>query len=187
MMKIKTGFEKPRQTPPLEEYWRLIVDAALNDAALPVHIRPGSVKLRHESIERLRSESDEVKQLLLIEENSAGGRRTEPGPAPPPLGLKKAEKKQPDIDAFIEAFIDGLNETERKALLRIASAEDPSSLKTELKETAAAGLSMPELIIDGINEKFMDAFGDLLIENGKEGPCIAEEYRERLPPRKKES
>ncbi|MDR1174922.1 MAG: hypothetical protein LBK83_05570 [Treponema sp.] len=179
MMKIKTGFEKPRQTPPLEEYWRLIADAALNDAAPPAHIRPGSVKLRHESIERLRSESDEVKQLLLIEENSAEGRKTDPVHAPPPPGVKRAEKKQPGI----KTFIDGLNETERKVLFRIASAEDPSFLKTELKETAVAGFSMPELLIDGINEKFMDAFGDLLIENREEGPCIAEEYRERLRPR----
>ncbi|MDR1446908.1 MAG: hypothetical protein LBI90_08445 [Treponema sp.] len=182
-LKIITGFEKPRQTPPLEEYWRLIADAALSNAAGPVQIRPGSVKLRHESIERLRSESDEVKQLLLVEENSAGGRTKESGHAPPPPGLKKTEKKQSGINAFI----DGLNGTERKALLRIASAGDPSSLKTELKETAAAGFSMPELLIDSINEKFMDAFGDLLIENGKEVPRIAEEYREKLTRRAKES
>ncbi|MDR0656793.1 MAG: hypothetical protein LBG22_10805 [Treponema sp.] len=181
-LKIKTGFEKPRQAPPLEEYWRLIADAALNNAAFPVHIWPGSVKLRHESIERLRSESDEVKQLLLIEENSAGGGKTEGGHETPPPGLKKTEKKQSGIDAFIG----GLNETERKALFCIASAEDPSSLKTELGETAAAGFSMPELLIDSINEKFMDAFGDLLIENGKEGPCIAEEYRGKLPSQAKE-
>ncbi|MDR1655213.1 MAG: hypothetical protein LBR96_04375 [Treponema sp.] len=176
-LKIKTGFEKPRQTPPLEEYWRLIADAALNDAALPVQTGPGSVKLRHESIERLRSESDEVKQLLLIEDNSAAGRTAKPNHAPPPPGLKKTEKNKSGMNAFIG----GLNETERKALLRIAAAEDPSSLKTELEQTAAAGLSMPELLIDSINEKFMDAFGDLLIENRKEGPCIAEEYREILP------
>jgi hypothetical protein len=168
-LKIKTGFEKPRQAPPLEEYWRLIADAALNDAALPMHIGPGSAKLRHESIERLRSESDEVKQLLLIEEKEVQSEKTKPE-------LKKTEKNQPGINAFIE----GLNETERKALLCIAVAEDSAVLKTELEAIAAAGLSMPELLIDGINEKFMDAYGDLLIENTEEGPRIAEEYREKL-------
>jgi hypothetical protein len=177
LMKIKTGFEKPRQTPPLDEYWRLMADAALNDAAPPALPGPGSVKLRHESIERLRSESDEVKQLLLIEENSPADPKTKPGGEPLPE-LKKTEKKRPGMNAFI----DGLDGTERKALLLIAAAKDPVSLKAELKEIAAEGLSMPEMLIDSINEKFMDAFGDLLIVNGKEGPRVAEEYLDSLQP-----
>jgi hypothetical protein len=76
----------------------------------------------------------------------------------------------------LAAFLGGLGALEAAALALIAG-EEP---KEALDALARRHGTMAEPVIDGVNEKFLDAFGDLLIETMDERPRIAAEYKETV-------
>jgi hypothetical protein len=70
------------------------------------------------------------------------------------------------------AFVAGLDPVKAAALRLIASGEGREALDALAREHGA----MTELIIDDVNEQFLDAFGDLLVETTGDAPRIAGEY-----------
>ncbi|OUC13240.1 MAG: hypothetical protein B0A82_18285 [Alkalinema sp. CACIAM 70d] len=73
-------------------------------------------------------------------------------------------------------FVHQLPHYELQALCAIAQSTNPAST---LKQIAESNLTMPELLIDAINEQALEAIGDLILETTSETntPIIAQEYR----------
>ena len=74
------------------------------------------------------------------------------------------------------AFLEGLGAVE-SAVLGLIAGEKP---KEALDALARRHGIMTEPLVDGINEKFLDAFGDLLVETMDEAPRIVAEYKETV-------
>lgn len=74
-------------------------------------------------------------------------------------------------------FIHQLPQSELEALSAIVTQPNPSAT---LKQIAEASLTMPELLIDSINERAIDTVGDLIIETGSNTPTVAPEYLETV-------
>jgi phage shock protein A len=68
---------------------------------------------------------------------------------------------------------------EFQALCAIALEENPTSV---LKHLAESNLTMPEMLIDTINEQALEAIGDLILEAGHDAAStiIAQEYRDEV-------
>ncbi|NJR49352.1 MAG: hypothetical protein HC780_07030 [Leptolyngbyaceae cyanobacterium CSU_1_3] len=68
-----------------------------------------------------------------------------------------------------------LSESQFQALRAIAEQTNPNPT---LKKIAENNLTMPELLIDGINEQALDTIGDMILEpgSGSTVPTIAQEY-----------
>lgn len=77
------------------------------------------------------------------------------------------------------SFVTHLNEPELQVLTAIILQSDPLST---IKKIAEDNITMPELLIDSINECALDTIGDLIIEPGTESIplCIIEEYSTQL-------
>jgi hypothetical protein len=185
-------------------------DAGGPAEAAPVagrRFRPGPkpVQLRLEFLDRLRTESDEVRELLMIEEKLEEEKLGEEGKlGVTPSAARESvlrDKKQhggspgkgrgtewkPKGRGGVEkdvgrgggteetgGFWEGLEVLEREAL-RVILKEDPAG--RELDNWARTEGVMAELLIDGINEKFLELFGDLLVETVDEGTRIQPEYK----------
>jgi TolA-binding protein len=76
-----------------------------------------------------------------------------------------------------QRFFGQLQEPELQALRAIAKQPNPSPA---LKLIAETNLTMPELLIDGINERAMDTIGDLVIDPSSSSPVVAPEYQEAV-------
>jgi hypothetical protein len=224
--KLKTGYEKPRQAPPLEDPWRNIADAVLEgrdgrDLAAPARypgaparntppdqgpavspepwpmeagytgprsavsvlpFHPAPLRLSFGSIDRLREESDRVRELLLRGEDAAGPGETAEAPEPrPPAGGRLPGSSETlqngpvrGEGGGVTAFLEGLDGIGAAVLGLIAGGEP----KEALDALARRHGTMTEPLIDGINERFLQAFGDLLVETMDEAPRIVAEYKE---------
>jgi hypothetical protein len=193
--KLRTGYEKPRQVPPLETVWRDIADAVLDGRggqAGQVHgasaVPPGApLQLSFSFVDRLREESDQVRDLLHSESaDEAPAPQTQRNPAalerprektalPAPGGGTAPANSVAHANSMA-AFVAGLDPVAAAALRLIASGEGREALDALAREHGA----MTELIIDGVNEQFLDAFGDLLVETTDDAPRIAGEYAEMM-------
>ncbi len=123
----------------------------------PVHVD-------REAINRIRTEASETQEKLIIPEDEV----ILDHPA------EKVEMK-PSVtshDDVWSAFASVLTDTEMAALRVILLEED-------IKKFADAHGIMLEVLLDGINEKAMDAVGDTLIEID-ETVTLYEEYKEKL-------
>jgi septal ring factor EnvC (AmiA/AmiB activator) len=76
-------------------------------------------------------------------------------------------------------FRSQLQGCEFEALRAIVLEENPAST---LKRLAEEYLTMPELLIDGINERALEAIGDIILEPGSStgDTIVAEEYRDQV-------
>jgi predicted nucleic acid-binding Zn-ribbon protein len=74
-------------------------------------------------------------------------------------------------------FLHQLPDPEVKALIAISEHSNPSPV---LKQIAEDHLTMPELLIDSINEWAMDTIGDLVIDPSANAPIVAPEYAETV-------
>ena len=217
--RLANGLELKGRTPPLGDVWKGVADSALGLAgAAPASSNlPGPVlalyetgrvgprapvrppgpggrqmKLLESRIEKLRADSDAVRDLLKVEEEagqngpaglpsaargeSSGGPEERKGPRSGPLNAAKApatdaQAESPDA-ALIQGFLKGLDNTGREAL-RIIAGEG----KSGLEDLARKSGTMPELLIDRINAAFLARFADLLIDTVDEKPAIQSEYR----------
>lgn len=122
----------------------------------PVHVD-------RESVRRIRSQSLETQEKLIVPENEeVCSSPVEPAQLDPPAPVS-------DVWA---AFTSALTDTEMGALRAILCEKD-------VKAFARANGVMLEVLLDGINEKAMDTIGDTLLEID-ETVTVYDEYRDKL-------
>jgi hypothetical protein len=168
----KIGIKAGVNRKPLEEPWKSMAEGGI--VKLPISRQ----RVRPERLDTLRRESDAVRELLAVPPpppDRQALQNTEPvftvraSPGQTAPGRAKAR-----TEGAFALFLASLSETEREALRAIdREREEPGAF-------ARAGFSMPEIIIDGINARFMEMFGDLLITSMDETHEIQAEYREEL-------
>ncbi|MBD2022501.1 hypothetical protein H6F43_20175 [Leptolyngbya sp. FACHB-36] len=88
--------------------------------------------------------------------------------------LSKSEKSA-DLPAEWTQFMLQLPEYEFQVLKAIVEQPNPAPL---IKQVAEANLTMPELLLDSINERALDTIGDLIIDSGNGRPAaIVRDYQ----------
>jgi predicted nucleic acid-binding Zn-ribbon protein len=103
-------------------------------------------------------------------------------PATKPPTTTKARNKPADTNGLSQewrVFKGKLQPYEFQALCAIALEENPTSV---LKQLAESNLTMPEMLIDTINEQALESIGDLILEAGHDAAStiIAQEYRDEV-------
>ena len=83
--------------------------------------------------------------------------------------------QEPNLDATWTKFATLLPKYEVQALTAIVRHARPAQ---RLKQIAEANLTMPELLIDSINERALEVVGDIILEPSAQTgvPVIAQEY-----------
>ncbi|WP_421659370.1 tellurite resistance TerB C-terminal domain-containing protein [Leptothermofonsia sp. ETS-13] len=94
-------------------------------------------------------------------------------PTPEPA---KSEKPAPELADGWDELIEQLPEYEFQVLRAIVEQNNPAGL---IKKIAEDNLTMPEMLIDSINERALETVGDIIIEPGS-GPGSAAIAREHL-------
>jgi hypothetical protein len=207
---LETG-SPPGGPPRLEGLWRFLADRELafpGAAPPPEDLLREPMELSGAALSRLRTESDEVRDLLEEEDTPEDeqpglflpGEGFWPGRPLPSAGeaaAKPAEEgsayppKDPAVQSLGE---DALSPPEEPAGGRpgdfpAALAEAPREAlrlislgkgREELEALARGAGTMAELLIDLINGAYLEKQGDLLIEILDEGPVITAEYKEEL-------
>ncbi len=86
-----------------------------------------------------------------------------------------SEKPADKIPEEWQNFIAHISQSEMQVIRAIIQQNDPSAT---IKKIAEDNITMPELLIDSINERALDTIGDLLIEPGSDSIAlgIMEEY-----------
>jgi hypothetical protein len=195
--KLKNGLELKGRAPPLEETWKRMADKALGiaDNALipsamrqPVPLAPlnrtalpnpppvplRQIRLLDSRLEKLRDDSDAVRDLLKIEEDEEVMKNPRPvSPEIPRLLPSGAAKKKAPVKTFLKT----LDRIEREALAVIAGADN---VLPGLEAFARKHHTMPELLIDKINAAFLEQAGDLLVDTVDEEPHIQSEYTKEV-------
>ncbi|GHU66020.1 hypothetical protein FACS189447_06060 [Spirochaetia bacterium] len=137
------------------------------------------ISLESEKINRLREESDAVMELLKVEnpqDYSDYGMEDLETPSSAIIFDNAAETAGKN-NFSMTGFIDSLGEADKACLELIAT----NVSRKDIEELALGWGTMAEVIIDGINEHFMEEKGDLLIDNAlDEGPLIQSEYRDEV-------
>jgi hypothetical protein len=130
------------------------------------------VDLEMGKISRLREDSDAVRDLLHIEKEE------EPPFTPnPPPSSSFPSPSTPRPSSSLRAFFEELSGLEQSALELIANGGG----RKELEELAREKGVMIDIVLDGINGRFMEARGDLLLELSlDEEPLIHAEYRDEV-------
>ncbi|WP_410511378.1 TerB N-terminal domain-containing protein [Paenibacillus sp. BR2-3] len=146
-----------------------------------------AVVIDQQKLERLQSDSEVVRNLLMVEDIGISDELPE---ASDRLVNALEEKVQDEVMKVLddekmqdnegapartewEQFAAALSPLHREAVLAFSSGNGFSSMQ----KLAAASGSMPELLIDEINDIAMDILGDLLIDEEE----ITEEYVPMLP------
>jgi hypothetical protein len=187
--KVPIRGEKKRRAPILEEVWKDIIDRELgfqpdqNRDRFGAVPRDGGIRIELEPlrITRLRAESDEVREMLRIDDGSPEEDHLPDTPEipPSPIGffpLPELGKAAPGIAGFLE----GLDEIEGKVLWILSGKKSGDAKTCALRELTKNTMTMPELLIDGINERFQGFFQDILIEIMDGEPQISAEYGEDI-------
>jgi hypothetical protein len=185
------GLNPPGNPPHLDPLWKYLAGLDDSDGPIPEELGLPQVELEREKISRLREESDAVRELLRVEredENlppAASPLAPFPSPrstsgstllTPPATSCFSPSTLRPPPSPF-SSFLESLSETERIALELIAGGGG----RKELEELARKTGTMTELILDGINGRFMEDRGDLLLEISlDEEPRIQAEYRDEV-------
>lgn len=94
--------------------------------------------------------------------------------------LRRELEPDAEAEAYSEwkIFLSQLQQPEVEALNAIAHQKNPNP---SLKQIAEANLTMPELLIDSINETAIETIGDFVIDpTPGTAPSIAPEYRETV-------
>ncbi|GHV94769.1 hypothetical protein AGMMS50293_10890 [Spirochaetia bacterium] len=144
----------------------------------PQSSAPPQIKLLDYRLEKIRGDSDAVRDLLKIEDDS---QNTQANRAPPQPGTSvRNNGRKPTISSFLKK----LSKTEREVLKLIADAGEKAgaaaNIQAALEALARKNNTMPALLIDKINAVFLELLGDLLIDTVDERPLIQREYAEEL-------
>jgi len=95
-----------------------------------------------------------------------------------PAQKPKVTLRNPQLPTEWQEFASRLTNIELEILRAIADQNNPNAL---LKKIAQSEITMPELLIDGINELALATINDLIIQPGSNPPLIAEtEYIQNL-------
>ncbi|KAM3112744.1 tellurite resistance TerB C-terminal domain-containing protein [Phormidesmis sp. 146-33] len=115
-----------------------------------------------------RSEKDSLDQAIALLQNELNAKSS-------PLKPSSSRLRSAAPPDEWTQMITGLPEFEFQALRAIAEQTNPNPA---LKKIAEANLTMPELLIDSINERALDTIGDMILEPGSGStlPTIAQEY-----------
>ncbi|MDR2110654.1 MAG: TerB N-terminal domain-containing protein, partial [Spirochaetaceae bacterium] len=171
-LRAEGGFSGTVREPPLDALWKELVDRELGFPRRP-GTGGGEIILETQTLNQLRDESDEVRELLRIreeEEPETGGKRRR---LPPPVRvLPMAADPPAAVPRDIRAFLEGLGETEREALRLIAAGAPEGGLR----ELALKRGTMPEPLLDAVNGAFYDRFHDILTDTLEGRPVISGEY-----------
>ncbi len=97
-------------------------------------------------------------------------------PGKPVSESAKSEKPTPEFSDGWDELIEQLPEYEFQVLRAIVEQNNPAGL---IKKIAEDNLTMPEMLIDSINERALETVGDIIIEPGN-GPGSATIAREHL-------
>lgn len=87
------------------------------------------------------------------------------------LDVEAEEVPNEPPDEWVE-FVTELTNSEREVLKAIVEAKNPSAA---IKKIAETYITMPELLIDAINQRAIATLGDIIIEPGSTPPAIAED------------
>jgi hypothetical protein len=178
----ENGFNRLRSPPRLAPLWKYL--AGLDDPGdpAPEELDLPQVELEKEKISRLRTESDAVRDLLHIEKEE----EIPPSPfstpnsslLPPNSSLLTPNSSQLlTPNSSLHTFLAELSEPERAALELIAAGGG----RKDIEELAREKGTMADLILDGINGRFMEDRGDLLLEiSPDDEPRIQAEYRDEV-------
>ncbi len=131
------------------------------------------------AIEQLQSQISSLQGELGQLETQIVDRRTQKDILDQELATLRDEKTKElegDLSEW-QRFFGQLQEPELKALVAISKQPNPSPA---LKLIAETHLTMPELLIDSINERAMDTIGDLVIDPSSASPIVAPEYRDTV-------
>lgn len=115
--------------------------------------------------ERLMAEDDYRDELDYIYEN------------PPPLRSEDSSVSIFDSDALPPEFsqlIEALMPEQKKALYVLLTEEHPQQILEQIAEEA---MTMPQILLDGINETSVPILGDILIDTMDLEPCLLGEYK----------
>ncbi len=107
---------------------------------------------------------------------------TQPNPPkhrPTAKTTAKTSAKTPQLGSEWMALMQAMTGSEFHALKAIAIEENPGPT---LKRLSEENLTMPELLIDAINERALDTIGDIILEPGPDThvSIIAQEYRDQV-------
>lgn len=144
----------------LEQRW------ALNAIAQEKQLLEIDLELLHTQLLEQQNNKEKIENDLIILNEHKQKLETKP---------KQSEKIS---DEWVN-FVMRLNKPEVQVLKAIIEQSDPSAT---IKKIAEENITMPELLIDAINECALDTIGDLIIEPGSElvPMGILEEYLENL-------
>lgn len=135
--------------------------------------------LPQETVTPVRNGSSKKRIQLPGEASRTGfqpGAPTVPEPTPP---SKPQANFPPELPADWMEFMVQLPEPEMQALKAIAEQRNPSGV---IKKIAESTLTMPELLIDALNERALETIGDIIVDpgSGSTPPTIAAEHREAV-------
>jgi hypothetical protein len=169
-------FGPPENTPMLDPLWGYLSGLGQKP---PAENSIARIELESEKINRLREESNAVMELLKVENPQDypdyGMENFEASPSA--ILLNEETEAAAGTDFSMTAFIESLGEAD-KACLELISG---GASRKDIEELALGWGTMAEVIIDGINEHFIEEKGDLLIENTlDEKPLIQAEYRDEV-------
>lgn len=144
----------------LEQRW------SLNAIAQEKQLLEIDLELLHTQLLEQQNNKEQIENDLIILNEQKQQLTTKP---------KQSEKIS---DEWVK-FVMRLNKPEVQVLKAIIEQSDPS---VTIKKIAEENITMPELLIDAINECALDTIGDLIIEPGSElvPMGILEEYLENL-------
>jgi predicted nucleic acid-binding Zn-ribbon protein len=155
----------------------------------------GAIEQMQSQITALRSELGDLESQILDRRNQKQqlDQALQTTPPPPTTRLAdaiptvskapaKAKAKPTTSNGLSQewsVFKGKLQPYEFQALCAIALEENPTSV---LKRLAESNLTMPEMLIDTINEQALEAIGDLILEAGHDAAStiIAQEYRDEV-------
>ncbi|MDR3334134.1 MAG: TerB N-terminal domain-containing protein [Treponema sp.] len=169
----KEGVQKEKE-PSLDPRWKYLADTELGFPAQPAL---NTIELEQDTLDQLRQESDEVRELLRMDEEDEHplGQQTRN----PAVGHAESAPSvgPPSIADFLSGLDEGSSATLKLLAERGSSGEN---LSAALERLAQHYLTMPELLFDTINEQFQDVFNDLLIDTMGEAPLVSAEYEEAV-------
>ncbi|AEF82680.1 tellurite resistance TerB C-terminal domain-containing protein [Leadbettera azotonutricia] len=175
-LRKEKDFGPSENTPMLDPLWGYLSGLGQEPKAEDSIVR---IELESEKIKRLREESNAVMELLKVENPlDYSEYRMENFETLSSAILLGDETEAGVKNNFsMPAFIETLGEAD-KACLELISA---GASQKDIEELALGWGTMAEVIIDGINEHFIEEKGDLLIENTlDEKPLIQAEYRDEV-------
>jgi len=135
----------------------------------------------------LQSESDQVREMLLAGAGEGEPPREGPRLAPPQGATAPALPLRPAVGATGEVegtlpdgwdgFVRQLDECQRQVLRALCWDADPSLAVNRLAEEYA---TMPQFLLDSINQVALDTIGDIIILPDADPPAIEEDDLEAV-------